>query len=120
MAKSNSVSPVTPRSSSGSFADSQDIKFNMAEMEGSSFIRRIPKSLIVAFPDRSTSASILTKGRKSRIIRKQAGLIVVFRVSKEYLRLNARPQVNMEEEMRLCKCICILIFRILPRSDYVP
>ncbi|KAF7875258.1 hypothetical protein EAF04_002430 [Stromatinia cepivora] len=101
MAESSFPSPVEPSRRSVSFADTQDIKFSITQMKGSSILRRTSKKLIIAFPNRSHQP-ILAKARRAHIVtRKQAGLTLVLRISKEYLSLNARPAINMEEELRL-------------------
>ncbi|KAJ8064266.1 hypothetical protein OCU04_006612 [Sclerotinia nivalis] len=101
MTKSSFTRSVEPSRRSVSFADSQDIKSDMAQMEGSSILRRTPKKLIIAFPNRPHQ-SILAKVRRPHIVtRRQAELTLILRISKEYLSLNARPAINMEEELRL-------------------
>ncbi|KAI9646455.1 hypothetical protein NHQ30_004447 [Ciborinia camelliae] len=87
---------------------SHDQKSNVSQMESSSILKNTPKKLIIALPNLSNTesisshASVLREPIKPHIVSRQpAELIVILRVSKEYLNLNARPPINMEEEMRL-------------------
>ncbi|EDN98392.1 predicted protein [Sclerotinia sclerotiorum 1980 UF-70] len=104
MARSSFARPVKSPRRSVSFADSQDTKSTTAQMEGASILRRSPKKLIIAFPHHQ---SISARVRKPHIVtRKQAELTLVLHISKEYLSLNARPEINMEEELRLSVLRC--------------
>ncbi|ATZ48692.1 hypothetical protein BCIN_03g08770 [Botrytis cinerea B05.10] len=99
------LSPLTPVNlpdPSVFLPDIQDNKMNMAKMEGSRILKNKPKKLILAFPIRTYSCSLFDKKKRARIVTSVPGeLTLILRVSKEYLSLNARPSLDMEEEMRL-------------------
>ena len=119
------LSPLTPVNlpdPSVFLPDIQDNKMNMAKMEGSRILKNKPKKLILAFPIRTYSCSLFDKKKRARIVTSVPGeLTLILRVNKEYLSLNARPSLDMEEEMRLCEYISILVlYRMLTDSDFVP
>ncbi|TEY45830.1 hypothetical protein BOTCAL_0327g00100 [Botryotinia calthae] len=102
MAELSPLTPVTSSHPSVVFPYIQDNKSTVAKMEGSRILKNKPKKLILAFPIRTYPSSFFDKRKRARVVMRVPGeLTLIFRVSKEYLSLNARPPLDMEEEMRL-------------------
>ncbi|KAF7885347.1 uncharacterized protein EAF01_011412 [Botrytis porri] len=107
MAELSPLSPVDISHQSVVSTHIQDKKSNATKMEGSRILKERPKKLILAFPIRIFPYSFFDKKKRARIVRKEPGeLTLILRVSKEYLNLNARPPLDMEEEMRLSVLRC--------------
>ncbi|KAF7926052.1 uncharacterized protein EAE97_010352 [Botrytis byssoidea] len=102
MAKPSPLTPVDLFRPSADFPNIHDSRSNMAKMRGSRIIKKKPRKLIISIPVHTFEGSFFDGTKKARIVKREPGeLTLILRVSKEYLSLNARPQVDMEEEMRL-------------------
>ncbi|KAF7957276.1 hypothetical protein EAE96_002863 [Botrytis aclada] len=101
-AKPSPLTPVDLCRTLVNFPNIYDIKSNAAKMGGSRILKKKPRKLIIAIPIHTVEGSFFDGTKIARIIRREQGeLTLILRVSKEYLRLNARPPLDMEEEMRL-------------------
>lgn len=104
MAELSPLNPVDLPDPSVSLPYVKDNKSNWAKMEGSRILKNKPRKLILAFPIRTYPYSLFDKKKRARVVTRVPGeLTLILRVSKEYLSLNARPSLDMEEEMRLCE-----------------
>ncbi|TGO63339.1 hypothetical protein BOTNAR_0101g00110 [Botryotinia narcissicola] len=102
MAKPSPLTPVDLFRPSADFSNIHDSRSNTAKMGGSRILKKKPRKLIISIPVHTFEGSFFDRTKKARIVKREPGeLTLILRVSKEYLSLNARPQIDMEEEMRL-------------------
>ncbi|KAF7903911.1 hypothetical protein EAF00_001245 [Botryotinia globosa] len=102
MAKPSPPTPVDIFRPSVDFPNIHDSGSNTAKMGGSRILKKKARKLIISIPVHTFEGSFFDGTKKARIVKREPGeLTLILRVSKEYLRLNVRPQIDMEEEMRL-------------------
>ncbi|THV55461.1 hypothetical protein BGAL_0008g00480 [Botrytis galanthina] len=107
MAEPSPLTPVDQSRPSVDFPNIHDSRSNTAKMGGSRILKKKPRKLIISIPIHTFEGSFFDGTKRARIVRREPGeLTLILRVSKEYLRLNARPPLDMEEEMRLSVLRC--------------
>ncbi|KAF7867101.1 uncharacterized protein EAF02_009887 [Botrytis sinoallii] len=107
MAKPSRLTTVDLSSASVDFSNNHDSRSNTAKMGGSRILKNKPRKLIISIPVHIVEGSFFDGSKKARIVTRAPGeLTLILRVSKEYLSLNARPPIDMEEEMRLSVLRC--------------
>ncbi|KAF5875751.1 uncharacterized protein Bfra_011513 [Botrytis fragariae] len=84
------------------FSNIHNSKSNAAKMRGSRILKKKSRKLIISIPIHTIEGSFFDGTKRARIVTRESGeLTLILQVSKEYLTLNARPSLDMEEEMRL-------------------
>ncbi|TGO47361.1 hypothetical protein BCON_0281g00060 [Botryotinia convoluta] len=104
MAEPSPLTPVDLFHPSVNIPSIHNSKSNAAKMGGSRILKKKPRKLIISIPIHTVEGSFFDGIKRARIVTREPGeLTLILRVSKEYLILNARPPLDMEEEMRLLK-----------------
>ncbi|KAF7917070.1 hypothetical protein EAE99_009399 [Botrytis elliptica] len=107
MAKPSRLTTVDLSRPSVDFPNTHDSRSNTVKMGGSRILKKKPRKLIISIPVHIVEGSFFDGSKKPRIVTREPGeLTLILRVSKEYLSLNSRPPIDMEEEMRLSVLRC--------------
>ncbi|TGO40563.1 hypothetical protein BHYA_0035g00370 [Botrytis hyacinthi] len=107
MAELSPLTPVDLSRPSVDFTNIHDSRSDTAKIGGSKILKKKPRKLIISIPIHTIEGSFFDGTKRARVVTRAPGeLTLILRVSKEYLSLNARPPLDMEEEMRLSVLRC--------------